>query len=409
MPILIHNQSKRMCPVCKVGLLEKKIGDLIIDRCPSCEGCWYDWQEVESLLQTKRNILHYVPPELQRIYSGPLPCPVCSLPLKRLLSNSIFSFDIDYCSEQHGIWLDQDELDKIHAVVEKTRYRFHPRGEKNKEESMLVKKVESQMKQSLDQTHKLNGLLKRSSSGDPRISFEEMSAPQRLISLLGMPVESGDIYEKGAWLNGMFLFINVAVYILAASSGHFVSLSQTWGFTPSLFAASPFVYYHTLVTSLFFHGGLFHLLSNMYFLFVTGDDIEKRLGHFFYLLFYIMAGITTSAWSLSFPPLSIVPHLGAGGAISAVIGAYTVLCRDKKFYIWTRSKMLFNFSSRFIAVPAVLYFLFWFLVQVLSVKLGTPGINYLAHIVGFLFGLMIGGLVHLRQRYNPDTAEWEWK
>jgi membrane associated rhomboid family serine protease len=402
-----------MCPVCKVGLQEKKIGTLIIDTCLSCEGCWYDWGEVEALLQTKRTLLHYVPPGLQNIIHGARPCPFCSREMERLASNTIFPFDVDYCSLEHGVWLDREELHTITEVVEKNRYRFQPREDKSRSEEELVKHAEQKIQDNLDRERNLTELIKKCPKNDfSKVSqdkgpWEDLSGSQKLIVLFGLPVESGDGYQSGAWMNILFLLVNLLVHALVVLSGYPDRIYNAYGFIPSGFTASSSSHFMTLFTAPFLHGGLLHLAGNMYFLFVTGDDIEKRLGHLNYFLFYIFGGILANAVSLFTQNHSTIPH--TSGAIAALMGAYTILCPDKRFYITLSSRFSFHFYPQLISIPAFLYLFFWFAMQILSLKYGNPGIDFSAHIAGFLFGLGLGLVVHFSQRYNPDTGRWEWE
>jgi membrane associated rhomboid family serine protease len=152
---------------------------------------------------------------------------------------------------------------------------------------------------------------------------------------------------------------------------------------------------------MFMHGGLAHILGNMLFLFIFGDNIEDAMGHgryfFFYLLCGVIAGLSHVFATYFLGQSPYVPSLGASGAISAVMGGYIVLFPRKKVYIW-----LFFFFT--IAVPAFIAVGLWFVFQVVSslgILGGDPaagGIAYAAHIGGFLSGLL---LVKLFQKRRP--------
>jgi len=150
--------------------------------------------------------------------------------------------------------------------------------------------------------------------------------------------------------------------------------------------------YLTLITSMFMHGGLAHILGNMLFLWIFGDNIEDAMGHtkyfFFYLLCGVIAGLSHVFATYFFNQSPFVPSLGASGAISGVLGAYIVLFPRKKVYIW-----LFFFFT--IAVPAFIAVGLWFVFQVIN-SLGVlggdeaaGGIAYAAHIGGFIAGLVL--------------------
>ncbi|WP_207493105.1 rhomboid family intramembrane serine protease [Aridibaculum aurantiacum] len=153
---------------------------------------------------------------------------------------------------------------------------------------------------------------------------------------------------------------------------------------------TPVNVYLTLFTSMFMHGGLAHLFGNMMFLWIFGDNIEDALGHINYLIFYLLCGVLASL-SHVFSTLvlgqnTLIPSLGASGAISAVLGGYILLFPKRSVHVWT-----FFFIS---TIPAFIVVGLWFVFQVLN-GLGTlggeeaGGVAYAAHIGGFIFGLLL--------------------
>ena len=153
--------------------------------------------------------------------------------------------------------------------------------------------------------------------------------------------------------------------------------------------ATPIPVYLTLVTSMFMHGGWAHLLGNMLYLFIFGDNIENRLGHVRYLIFYLLCGIIASLThvfsTFLIPSSSLVPSLGASGAISGVLGAYILLFPKR------RVNVLLGWFI--IAVPAFIAVGLWILFQIVS-GLGMlggneDGVAYAAHIGGFFAGIIL--------------------
>jgi membrane associated rhomboid family serine protease len=141
-----------------------------------------------------------------------------------------------------------------------------------------------------------------------------------------------------------------------------------------------------LVTSMFLHGGIAHLLGNMLFLWIFGDNVEDFYGHFSYLFFYFVCGIGAGLLHVAFNYHSMLPSLGASGAISGVMGAYLVL--------YPRARVLTLVFIFLIPVPAVVILVLWFLLQFASgvSSLGmaaTGGVAWWAHIGGFLLGMLI--------------------
>ncbi len=165
-------------------------------------------------------------------------------------------------------------------------------------------------------------------------------------------------------------------------------------------AVSP---YGSLVTSMFLHGGWMHLIGNMLYLWIFGNNIEDVMGHGRFLIFYGLCGIVAALSHAAIEPQSIIPMVGASGAISGVLGAYLLL--------YPRAKVLvlipLGFFSQMIYVPAALVLGLWFVMQVLSggFSLGAEGggVAFFAHIGGFLAGMVFVGLFkypHVRF-FNP--------
>ncbi len=154
---------------------------------------------------------------------------------------------------------------------------------------------------------------------------------------------------------------------------------------------TPGIVYETLITSLFMHGGIAHIFGNMIFLLVFGDNIENRVGHFRYLIFYLVCGVLASLAHVFTTAILngnlLVPTLGASGAISGVLGAYMLLFPKRRVRV-----IIFYFITD---VPAILAIGLWFVFQLisgaglLSGGSQTGGVAYAAHIGGFIAGLVL--------------------
>jgi len=144
----------------------------------------------------------------------------------------------------------------------------------------------------------------------------------------------------------------------------------------------------TLLTHLFLHGGVGHLLGNMWFLWIFGGPVENRLGSFRFLAFYLLAGVAAAAAQVAVDWGAVVPMLGASGAISGVLGAYLILF--PKAWIWS----LVPWIVPIVPVPAVVFLVLWFLVQTLSGSAaiaagGSGGVAWWAHVGGFVTGALL--------------------
>jgi membrane associated rhomboid family serine protease len=155
--------------------------------------------------------------------------------------------------------------------------------------------------------------------------------------------------------------------------------------------------YITLLTSLFLHGSILHLLGNMWFLWIFGNNIEDEVGHFKFLIFYILGGLAASFLQIAVSTSSTVPVIGASGAISAVLGAYIL-----KFPRAQIRTLLFLFIFvTLINVPAYAFIGIWFFIQLIfSFASPGSGVARFAHIGGFIFGLLAFKLFQKRERYR---------
>lgn len=201
--------------------------------------------------------------------------------------------------------------------------------------------------------------------------------------------------------------LNVLVFLYEVSlppSLREVFLLQL-GATPIRFTTAGDMPWFTLITSMFLHGSWLHLISNMWVLYIFGDNVEDHLGHFRYLLFYFGCGLAASALQIFLTPGSHVPSVGASGAIAGVMGAYFVLFPAAR--VLTLVPFLFVF---FLWLPAWIVLGYWFVVQFLSGAAtsigntastlhGGGGIAFWAHVGGFAAGLLLAKLLPARHTH----------
>ena len=171
----------------------------------------------------------------------------------------------------------------------------------------------------------------------------------------------------------------------------FQSFLATFGYTPGVYFGGvqdiivPGWYYLTPVTSMFLHGGWMHLIGNMLFLWIFGNNIEDYLGPVWYFFFYLLSGLAAVTLYTLPNVSSVVPLVGASGAISGVMGAYLV--RHPKAEI---TCLLFFFFIQFIVLPAKVVLGIWLVYQLLMTLIGDQsGVAYLAHIGGFVLKLLV--------------------
>jgi membrane associated rhomboid family serine protease len=211
------------------------------------------------------------------------------------------------------------------------------------------------------------------------------------------------------YVTALLVLINVLVfayelYIVATfGESSLASFLNAFSVTPNnITDGTPFE--AGLITSMFLHAGFLHIIGNMLFLMPFGDNVEDNLGHIRYLIFYLLCGLAAVLVHIAFNPGSAVPLLGASGAVAGVLGGYLTLHPGGRvrglFFLWV------FFTT--IEVPAFIFIVGWFILQVFSqvASLGaevTGGtqVAFLAHIGGFIAGLILAPL--LRQRRAPVT------
>ncbi len=209
---------------------------------------------------------------------------------------------------------------------------------------------------------------------------------------------------------GIIVFTSV-VWIFAQGAGSYPALAESvcrFGVVPAelsgrlreavAFSLGPGVScevgphpaWYTLVTSVFAHGGWFHLIGNMWFLWVFGNNVEDSMGHARFLVFYLVSGVLAALAQVVVQPGSIVPMVGESGAISGVMGGYLVLYPLARVHLL----VFFGFLVTTVAVPAYLMLLYWagiqFLSSLWSLGLGQEGgVAFMAHFGGFVAGAVL--------------------
>lgn len=201
------------------------------------------------------------------------------------------------------------------------------------------------------------------------------------------------------WMTILLIAVNIGIYVYQIISGKLnQSFVYQFGIIPweithlknhPNFPLSPIPNELTLFTGLFLHGSWLHLLGNMLYLWIFGDNVEATLGHFRFLIFYLVCGLIASFTHITFYPSSLIPVIGASGAISGILGAYLLLFPGA----YVRALFFFFYFIRIVRIPAFIVLGLWFLLQLFS-GLGSltvmeqPGVAWFAHIGGFVAGLV---------------------
>jgi membrane associated rhomboid family serine protease len=196
--------------------------------------------------------------------------------------------------------------------------------------------------------------------------------------------------------------INVVVFlyeIVLSAQGTILDFIGEFALTPA--AVVQGIALHTLITSMFLHGGFMHVFSNMLYLYIFGDNIEDIMGRKRFILFYLLCGLIASASQLVLNPQSSVPNLGASGAVSGVLGAYLIVFPRARVHCI----LILGFFIRWVTLPAVFVLGFFFVIQLFSGVASLPyasqnvgGVAYFAHVGGFVGGVL---LINLFKKQRP--------
>lgn len=320
------------CPHCRRHLLSPVAeGSTELDACVHCGGLWFDHGELARVIDT--SVGEPVrPADLgQPGASTSMRCPACEDFLVAYTFAELGGVELDVCEHCEGVWLERGELPRLQVA------RAH---------------------EILDKERTWRNWL-----------FQFVSH---------LPVEFNVRPRRFPLVSAGIIAINVALTLFLLANGELASVVTRWGLVPREAFSQ-----HWLITTIsysFLHGGVLHLLFNMYFLYILGDNVEDVLGRFgfsaFYLLLAALAGVTHTLLAPGDP----TPMVGASGAISGVLGAYAVFFRHARL---TFMLLFWQFKLR-----APIYIAIWASMNVAGLLLGTSHIAWDAHLGGFAAGLL---------------------
>ncbi len=223
-----------------------------------------------------------------------------------------------------------------------------------------------------------------------------------------LPIQDEIRAHRFPFVNYSLLALNIIVFILELMAGPNLeaALYEIALIPANVTAGFDLGDMKAIFTSMFLHAGLSHLLGNMLYLWIFGDNVEDRLGHFWYLVFYLAGGIVAAFAHVALNPNSVIPTVGASGAIAAVLGAYLILFPQVKVLTFVP----IGFFLRLTLLPASLLLGFWFVLQLFNglLTLGLAdmgGTAFWAHIGGFVFGVLIGWLCN-KKSLGRKVSSW---
>ena len=203
------------------------------------------------------------------------------------------------------------------------------------------------------------------------------------------------------WVTFLLIAVNLVVFLceISLNEREAVQFISAYGLVPARFS------WAAAVTSMFLHGGWLHIIGNLWSLWIFGDNVEDRMGHGRFLVFYLLAGLLGNLAQTMAMPDSPIPLIGASGAIAGVMGAYLVLFPHSRILVL----IFLLFFVDIVEIPAVFFLAFWFLMQLVSgfgqlANLAGASVGFWAHIGGFLAGVL--GVWIFKQKQRQKVEWW---
>lgn len=339
----------KQCPQCRHKALKiTRYQDQEIDVCPSCRGLWFEAGEFDAALGNDEKEPVIEGKHRKAHESTDMSCPDCDATLDRHHLLKGYEVEIERCPAGHGIWIEREELD----------------------EALAAEHLHEPLERLNDKTSWRTWL------------FQFVTQ---------MPVEYNIRPRQRPWVTWSLILVNTLIFVASMMDLRFAELSMQGAMIPEQISTGNHL--TTLLTSQFLHGGWMHLIGNMYFLWIIGDNLEDALGHRRFLLAYLGCGTVAALAQTLIEPSSTIPVIGASGAIAGLFGLYLLWFRKASLTF-----MIFVYQKK---VAPWVFFLIWLGINVFGMATGAQGVAYMAHIGGFVCGLVLGYLLlnWVRQNY----------
>lgn len=378
------------CPKCRLPLRPLHSAGVTLDACVECEGLWFGRGRVERIIGAQAAALfrgQLAGPGSRVTKAG---CPRGHGAMREVTVDlDGKKTDVSGCTQCGGVWISRGDLLQIR------RYLRRRDAVANGRIGRLELQVDEAQREADDRV-----------ADEKQLTVEAPKKAWLLQLAAGVPVEVYNPVRHRPVATYALIALNALVFIAQMANDPRFGGDPAAVFSPvgliDRFALVPSIFVHglapwTILTSMFLHGGVAHLLGNMYFLAVFGDNVEDRLGVPRYLGLYLLGGVAAGLAHVASGPGSTVPVIGASGAISAVLGAYVYLFRRRRIYL-----LVFVVLKR---IPVPWYLGIWLALQVLGAVAGAPGVAWWAHVGGFAVG---AGLAFLhRERIRRRLAALE--
>ncbi len=358
------------CPVCRIGLDRLSCDGIEVDSCPECQGIWFNAGDlkpyIDGILAKDESIphdsaeLHRSIVALRDLSESVRPCPHCNVGMKKFNYAADSNIIIDKCSDCEGLWVDKKEIREL-AIFAKGN-------------PLLDRLATSLAGFAADRERKLEKIQIL------REINERSPVGSRIMLPIILPLRD-DLHRT---TTPFVTFSLVVLNVLGLGAIRTPEVFGTFGLVPADLLSGE--NYHGIFTYMFFHGSVLHLLGNMLFLWIFGGNIEESFGHIRFSFFYLFVGLVAGFAHVAVNPDSVIPCIGASGAISGILGAY---------YLLHPSARIRTFAAyHLIDIPARWYIGFWFAFQlvpgvVIELANGESHIAFFTHIGGFIAGIVI--------------------
>lgn len=369
------------CPRCKDSILEQELfNKKIIFTCKKCHGHFITIHALNSFPKAKEFTSLLWQGAKYGDYLDGIKCPECGHMAKEVtfeINNN--DVNIDICTSCQFVWFDYQELNYVNT--------------KNSDDDLPqeFKEIVAQRRIEMEQSKLEN---------DFGGIEEDYSFSNYFLSLLNLPIEENQTPLKNKPIITWILCLFITIVFLASLINK-SQIIQNFGFIPNYF----FRYYGlTLLTGALLHSNIFHLLGNLYFLFVFGDNVEDFLGKKKYLFLILFSEIGAILLHTLLENKSNIPTVGSSGFISGIIAAYTLLFPKVRLtfrWFYKAKFSFFTYNSMWISLPVWLVFGIWIISQVIMIiYLPVSNIAYFAHLGGALFGIIFIGIDKIKEKHN---------
>ena len=310
-------------------------------------------------------------------------CPCCKRKMTLIAIQSPTmqkTIEIDVCTACQFLWFDPGELESI------------PQQQKTKNVASAVKNVPPPVAKKYKASDRRPLLDTETETPGPD------SAWQYLPALLGLPIEkNAPAKTKYPLLTWGLALLCIAVFILSLQD--YRNIINNWGYIPAQWSRHGGL---TFLTSMFLHGGIGHLIGNMYFLLIFGDNVEDLMGRIKYLILILISGLCATLTHTFFDPASTIPCIGASGFISGIIACYAVSFPQVRITFMYRIFLFIRWFSIPAWGAAALWFIFQITMGLLTAKAAGGGVAYMAHAGGFVPGILfaIFHRIHAKRQYE---------